>query len=663
MEQSAFSHQVRKSILFHSTMSILIIGLTVALVSVAFLYFKIKSELTNNLLHALHIRSMAVQEFTNRASDIALQITSRTKLRQKLEEYNQGTITLEQLVVFSAPLLNDAMRQSREVAGISRLDAANRLVVHIGVSIPPQTWPVPGASENKVLMQGPVLLGNKTYIVLGAPIIAQDNRRLGTDIVLFETSKLQQILLDYTGLGKRGETILAIPGKSGIRLLVPLRTAGTHTSPVFSGELPATSPIMAALQNALAQKNGIVSADASMLVAYRPLANTDWALAVKVDKTELYAPLYREMFIMVMVVLVLITGGYYAMRMVLQPLAKSILIKAGDLEHQVYEKTRQLEDAARALQDEKELLAKKNAELETAYADLKAAQSQMLQQEKMASIGQLAAGMAHELNNPMGFISSNLKTLAKYVEHFQGLLQRQDAFIARHCPQTEVEALHADCQHQKIDRYLRDAPGLIQESQEGAERIRKIIQDLQNFSRKDEADEKAVDLNTCLESTINILWNELNTRNASLHKELGPLPLVYCNPGQLNQVFMNVLFNAAQAIADHGDITVKTWTDHGFAWIAISDTGCGIPPEVQPRIFEPFFTTKEVGSGTGLGLSIAYEIVKKHQGEIIVDTTTGKGTTFTIKLPLPEENGSYKAEPDTECDNEHGPYHPPERLT
>lgn len=623
------------------------VGLAVALVSVVFLYFKIKSELTNNLQHALHIRSMAVQEFTNRASDIALQITSRSKLRQKLEEYNQGAITLEQLVAFSAPLLNDAMRQSREVAGISRLDAANRLVVQIGIPVPVQSWPLPSATEKRVLIRGPLQLGTKTYLALGAPIVAQNNRRSGTDIVLFETSKLQQILLDYTGLGKHGETILGIPDKNGIKLLVPLRSAGTQTPTTFSGALPAASPIMAALKNALAQKTGMLSPDASTVVAYRPLANTGWALAVKVDRTELYAPLYREMFIMVMVVLVLIAGGYYAMRMALQPLAKNILIKADDLEHQVHEKTRQLEDAARALHDEKELLAKKNAELELAYADLKAVQSQMLQQEKMASIGQLAAGVAHEINTPIGFISSNLKALAKYLERFQAFLLRQDSFIAEHCPQAEVAALHADCQRAKIEHYLQDAPGLIQESQEGAERISKIIQDLQNFSRIDEAEEKEVDLNASLESTINILWNELNTHNATLHKALGWLPLLYCNPGQLNQVFVNVLFNAAQAIDDHGEITVRSWTDNGFACIAISDTGCGMPPEVQKRIFEPFFTTREVGSGAGLGLSIAYEIVKKHRGEITVDTIVGKGTTFTIKLPLNEENAAYKPELDT----------------
>jgi len=288
-------------------------------------------------------------------------------------------------------------------------------------------------------------------------------------------------------------------------------------------------------------------------------------------------------------------------------------------------------------------IERKKAEksLTEAYVALKAAQSQILQQEKMSSIGQLAAGIAHEINNPIGYIMSNLGTLMKYnvriVEYLRAQERALDGLLDGQV--SDSAAVRAKLDELKgalkMDYILHDMEGLIGESIDGAERVKKIVQDLKSFSHVDEAELKQADINKGVESTINIVWNELKYKTA-LKKEYGDIPLTRCNLGQLNQVFLNLLMNAVQAIEKEGEITVKTRADGGFIHVVVSDTGCGIDPDKFSRIFEPFFTTKPVGKGTGLGLSIAYDIVKKHNGEIVVESEAGKGTTFIVKLPVVE---------------------------
>jgi len=285
-----------------------------------------------------------------------------------------------------------------------------------------------------------------------------------------------------------------------------------------------------------------------------------------------------------------------------------------------------------SLNDNTELRNATN-ELQKAYEELKNAQMQVFQQEKMASIGQLAAGVAHEINNPMGFISSNLSTLHKYIERIAEYMDNADRALAACATEEQSSQLMLTRKALKIDRIMEDAQQLIMESQDGASRVRKIVQDLKSFSRVDQARTGLVDINEALETTINIAWNEIKYV-AELKKELGEVPPIRCFPQQLNQVFLNLLVNAAHAIgSSHGTITVKTWSDRSDIYVSVSDTGCGIPADIRTRIFEPFFTTKEVGKGTGLGLSISYEIIKKHNGEIMVESEEGQGTTFTIRLP------------------------------
>jgi two-component system NtrC family sensor kinase len=279
------------------------------------------------------------------------------------------------------------------------------------------------------------------------------------------------------------------------------------------------------------------------------------------------------------------------------------------------------------------MLEVKSCQLEEAYAALKTTQLQIFQQEKMASIGQLAAGVAHEINNPIGFMSSNLRTLEKYLGKLKEFITVQAQALQELGDPVLLETVSAAWQEMKLDYIAEDLGDLIDESLDGAERVRKIVQDLKTFSRVDEAESKFVNLVESLESTINIVWNEIKYK-ATLVRDFAKLPPVRCYPHQLSQVFMNLLLNAAQAIDKAGKITVKAWQEGAMVFFSVTDTGIGIPKENLSQIFEPFFTTKKVGTGTGLGLGISYEIVKKHQGDILVESEVGYGTTFTVCIPI-----------------------------
>jgi len=325
---------------------------------------------------------------------------------------------------------------------------------------------------------------------------------------------------------------------------------------------------------------------------------------------------------------------------------ESLQVQATLLEQEIEERRRaqaalqQLnERLEQRVQERTSELNERNIEIQRAYDDLKTAQGQLLQQDKMASIGHLAAGVAHEINNPMGFIISNLGSLGRYVEKLGAYLDANEQYFAG-CEPAVLEFLIQERKKYKIDRIRQDLPELIAESHEGAERVRKIVQDLKSFSRIDSSTGELSDINEGLESTISIAWNELKYK-ATITKEYGQLPQVWCNMGQLNQVFLNILVNAAHAIEERGEIRIATSSENDSVRIAISDTGGGIPPENLKRIFDPFFTTKAVGKGTGLGLAIAYDIVtNKHGGSIEVESEIGCGTTFTIVLPVKKSHGA-----------------------
>ncbi len=282
-----------------------------------------------------------------------------------------------------------------------------------------------------------------------------------------------------------------------------------------------------------------------------------------------------------------------------------------------------------------EHLTSVNAQLLEANRQLEQARSQLLQSEKMAAIGLLAAGVAHEINNPVGYVNSNLGTLEKYLADLFVVLDKYEA--AEALPENDGQLLEELRQFKKrIDlNFLReDIKALLAESHQGLERIKKIILDLKDFSRSDADEQWAwADVHHGLDSTLNVVWNELKYK-CEVVKEYGELPNIWCLPSQLNQVFMNLLVNAAQAIEVRGTITIRTGAEGERVWVEVVDTGKGIPPENIPRLFDPFFTTKPAGKGTGLGLSVSYKIVEKHHGRIEVRSEPGKGSSFRVWLPV-----------------------------
>ncbi|WP_423600208.1 PAS domain-containing sensor histidine kinase [Roseateles sp. MS654] len=264
---------------------------------------------------------------------------------------------------------------------------------------------------------------------------------------------------------------------------------------------------------------------------------------------------------------------------------------------------------------------------------LEEAQNQLLQAEKMASIGQLAAGVAHEINNPIGFVSSNMSTLRGYVEPMFGLLDTMQAAPPDALPAEVSQALRELDRRIDLEFVKEDLPQLLDESEDGLVRVKKIVQDLKDFSRVDHADWQDADLNAGLDSTLNVVMNEVKYK-ADVKKDYGSLPPVRCIAAQLNQVFMNLIVNAAHAIPQRGEIRLRTRAEDGWVWVEVADTGTGMSEEVRRRIFEPFFTTKPVGKGTGLGLSLSYSIIQKHAGRIEVESTPGEGTTFRVWIPV-----------------------------
>lgn len=284
-----------------------------------------------------------------------------------------------------------------------------------------------------------------------------------------------------------------------------------------------------------------------------------------------------------------------------------------------------------------------NLELTELNAQLSTAQQQLLQSEKLASIGQLAAGVAHEINNPIGYIFSNFGTLQGYLESLFTMLQAYESAEAS-IAAPEV-ATRLRIMREKIDlNFLReDIPVLMDESKEGIVRVRHIVQDLKDFSRVDANQEWVwANLHHGMDSTLNIVNNEVKYK-ADVVKQYGDIPDIECLPSQINQVIMNLVVNAAHAIGEQrGKITLRTGSADASVWIEVADTGSGIAPDNLTRIFDPFFTTKAIGKGTGLGLSLAYGIIQKHQGRIEVDSEPGRGTTFRITLPIRHADAASK---------------------
>ncbi|MFO0888944.1 MAG: ATP-binding protein [Isosphaeraceae bacterium] len=293
----------------------------------------------------------------------------------------------------------------------------------------------------------------------------------------------------------------------------------------------------------------------------------------------------------------------------------------------------------RRLADDLEKTAKSRdhaiREVEHAYRDLKAAQCQLVQAEKLSSLGQLVAGFAHEINNPLAFVSNDLSLLRRELLGLVELLtvyQQADEALAEHRP--ELLARLSELKHRmELDYVLRSLDGLMDRAGNGLTRIHQIVAALRSFARLDEAELKEVDLNEGIRSTIRLIRGKADDRRVSLHLESETLPAVECYPGQINQVVLNLLINAIDACPPGGNVIVRTAPCDAGVEIQVIDDGHGIEEDVRHRIFDPFFTTKPVGEGTGLGLSMSYGIVKSHGGRLEVESSPGLGSRFMVWLP------------------------------
>ncbi|MDD5056220.1 MAG: ATP-binding protein [Sideroxydans sp.] len=278
--------------------------------------------------------------------------------------------------------------------------------------------------------------------------------------------------------------------------------------------------------------------------------------------------------------------------------------------------------------------------LDQAYSRLKSSQTALVQSEKMASLGQMVAGVAHEINTPLGYVQNNVTIGNELFGHVQNMFASYETLVDKMLDgQSSAEEVSAQIQQiaemraaLSVNEMLGEMRGLMEDSLYGIGQISELVLNLKNFSRMDSAATDTVSLHDCIASALNIGRNILKNK-VEIVRQFGDIPAIKCAPSQLNQVFLNLFTNAAQAIADHGRITIKTWHVNDAVHIEVADTGKGIPAENIARIFDPFFTTKAIGEGTGLGLSITYQIIQQHGGDIRVTSRVGEGTCFHIRLP------------------------------
>ncbi|MBO1350710.1 MAG: sensor histidine kinase [Hormoscilla sp. GUM202] len=607
------SQKLQRLLILYWALGSFAISAVVALMSIMPLYNQLKKQEERNLQFALHTRTMTVEQFLSRAKDIAEQITSRTKGRQQLEQYNQGRLGLDEVTNFGTKLLTDAMKRTEDIAGITRLDGAGAVVARVGLPIPAELWLVPPIASQKTLVSDQIGLQGESYLVVGAPIINPSSKqRIGTDIVLFKITSLQRIITDYTGLGETGETILGAVNNNQVQLFFPLRNQVRASSAI----LQEIGKCVASREAGL-RKVSVASGD-TVILSIEPIKNSNWGLAIKIDRGELYAPVNRQLVIVGIAIAFLSGLGTGGVVLLLRPLTGRVLIHTDALEQQVREKT-------------------------VALQELKHAQTQLVQNEKMAALGQLVAGVAHEINNPTSFIYGNIAPATDYASDLIGMMQ----LYAQHYPHPHPEIKSA-AEEIDLEFLLADFPKLLKSMKVGAERIREIVKSLRTFSRLDEAQIKQVDIHEGIDSTLMILDSRLKEQpdrpRIEIIKNYGKLPLVECYPGQLNQVFMNILVNAIDAIEylNNQDLsqTGKIWISTSLGEsdqvvIKIKDNGSGMPTHVRNSLFDPFFTTKPVGKGTGLGLSISYQIVvDRHGGELCCLSEPDAGTEFAIAIPL-----------------------------
>ncbi|WP_413167378.1 ATP-binding protein [Capilliphycus salinus ALCB114379] len=512
----------------------------------------------------------------------------------------------------------------------------------------------------------------KPQITFAIPLLNSEKKQQGILAAHLNLDRIDEIIRQNTGLGDTGETYLVGNVGSSLSSRYVFLSSQESNLVEFSEGIDSL-----AIQEAMQGKNGRGLyrnyRGVSVMGVYYALPGQDLALIAEQTQTEAFAPaqqLASSIFISGLVLSSLMAVGMLMLgRRIVRPI-KAIaetarLVSKGDLNqtapilshneigmlaytfNQMIEQLRlsyqQLEDYSHSLEEKVEErtqeIRKKNQDLEATLTKLKQTQTKLVQQEKMASLGQLVAGVAHEINNPVNFIYGNVEPAYEYAQDLLNLIE----LYQKYYPQPHPEILD-EIQTIELTFIQEDFMQLLDSMKEGAERIKDIVLSLRNFSRLDESEQKQVDIHQGIESTLRLLQNRLKAQfqhpEIKVIKQYGQLPLINCYPGQLNQVYMNLLSNAIDALeADENlidpQIYIGTTVVNNRIQIRIADNASGIKPEVLEKIFDPFFTTKPVGKGTGLGLSISYQIiVEKHKGKLLCYSELGQGTEFIIKLPI-----------------------------
>lgn len=622
---SDLSYRLQRNLSICSAAGVLLVSVMVALISIIPLYTKLKASQEQDLQSNLSTRLLAVNQSLDRTIDIANQISARTRAYQLLDGYQSGQVSFTELKTFTINVFSDAMKETALLKGISRFDGSNHLIAKVGM-------PVPASARAQLKMEdlggvsitGPIALDGKLHLVITTTILSEARRQIGHDITIFDLSEFQKIASDYSGLGDTGEMVLAYDGNGDVEFFFPRRNGRQVLFQRPSGT--QDPPLMTLLKLAIAQDKTELIHHSGQVITVTPVPGTNWAIALVINSQELYASVNQDLIVVGLLVLGLSGVATTGIIVLFRPLIKRV-IDADELAKEVVAKT-------------------------LAFEELKQAQLQLVQAEKMSSLGQLVAGIAHEINNPMNFIHGNLFHLKSSSEN----LLEISHFLLNQYPSVppDIEDKLEDLDYEYIKG---DLPDLIRSMQVGSKRIREIVLSLRNFSRLDESNLKPVDIHEGIDSTLLLLQNRIKPRpdypKIEVVKVYGDLPEVECYASQLNQVFMNLLVNAIDAlescIANYRSqgiqmcepmITITTlMSDNQCVLIKIADNGSGIPEEVYRRLFEPFFTTKPAGKGTGLGLSISQQIIQdNHGGRLYCHTQPQKGTEFIVELPLRQGN-------------------------
>lgn len=566
-----FSANLQRSIIIYCVIGILVIGVVSAAAGILPLYDRLKIEQERNLSFAVHTRSMAIEQYLTRSEDVALQVTSRTKIRLKLEAYNRGEIPLTEVVSFSKKLLEDAMNKSEELVGITRLDAKNRFALQIGKQIPKEIWPVPSSNSKKALVEGPIKLGGEEYLIVGAPILSRSGERSGTDIVLFTLASLKQIIADYKGLGDTGESMLGISTTDGLRTLFALRNSQSQTP----STIETNSSIGTAMQHAFTKKNGIIANATEnktpVVIAYGPIKNGDWALAVKMNKDELYGSINKQITTVSIIIIALIFLGTIGMIFLLRPLTGKIVLQADELQKEIDEKTADLVHNQKRL----EIV---NKELD-----------------------QFAYITSHDLKAPLRAIAN----LSEWIEEdigdtIQGETKRQMGLL-----RTRVHRLEGLIE------------GILQYSRVGRDKV-----SIEDIDTGELVGEVIDNLSPPAEFTIHVGGNmpALHTSKVRFSQVMSNLVGNAIKYHDRSDGTIN--------------ISVRN-TDDDFYEFSIKDDGPGIASEYHDKIFVIFQTlqSRDDIESTGIGLTVVKKIIDEEGGIITVESLPGKGTTFRFTWP------------------------------